>query len=397
MRWYIPRRLRSKKKVGIKMRNYKKEKILSLSPEGRYCFFGYYDKCPWDEREEYFLFHEVEFQDHPPSESDKARICLMELQTGKIDILDETYAWNFQQGAMLQWLSGRKIIYNTRIKKEFAAKIFDIDSGKTRILNLPVSAISPDGRYALSLNFARLAKWRPGYGYEGGNDPFENKKWPEKDGIWLIDLESGKYKLIISLAQILGFRKEENIKTSFAWFNHTLFNKDGKRFCFVNRWKEQTGQPHKTRFITGDLEGKEVYDLIDSYLISHFDWKNEREIIVWAEIKGERGFWLVEDKTGKFKIVSKKIQKTDGHCSYSTDEKTILFDTYPIENYRYLKIFPEKIQEEVVLGKFYSSPHLSEKIRCDLHPRWSRSQKFISFDSTHEGYRKVYVINTPDL
>jgi len=51
--------------------------------------------------------------------------------------------------------------------------------------------------------------------------------------------------------------------------------------------------------------------------------------------KEKGGFWIVEDKTGKIRKVSNKIQKIDGHCSYSKDEKIILYDTYPIDNYRY--------------------------------------------------------------
>lgn len=71
----------------------KKEK--SITPKNRYCFFGYYDKYPCDEEEKYFLFHQVDFQDRPPTEKDKTKICVLELRTGKISIIEETYAWNF--------------------------------------------------------------------------------------------------------------------------------------------------------------------------------------------------------------------------------------------------------------------------------------------------------------
>jgi len=364
-----------------------------ITPENKYCFFGYYDKCPWDEDKQYFLFHQVEFQNRPPTTNDKAKICIVELRTKKISIIGKTYAWNFQQGAMLQWLPGRRILYNDKEGDQFVSKIYDLNSGKEQIIPQPVSAVRPDGKYGVSLNFSRLAKLRPGYGYEGIPDKFENEKWPENDGIYLIDLESGKYKLIITLSQILDFRKEKDVEKSFGWFNHTLFSPDGKRFIFLNRWGKSS-KPFKTRIFTSNLDGKEMYDLIDDiYLVSHFDWKNEREIIAWAEIGNKGGFCLIEDKTGKYKPVSKNIQNGDGHCSYSKNEKLILFDTYPINNYRYLKIFDTVNEKEIVLGKFYSPPEITGEIRCDLHPRWSRSEKIISFDSIHENYRRVYVMN----
>ncbi|MCD6407931.1 hypothetical protein J7L87_02645, partial [bacterium] len=218
----------------------------------------------------------------------------------------------------------------------------------------------------------------------------------ENDGIYFIDLESGKYKLIVSLSEMLNYRKEENVENSYGWFNHTLFSPDGKRFIFLNRWKKE-GDIFKTRIFTSDISGKEKYDLLDTYLISHFDWKNEKEFIVWAEIEDKRGFWIVEDKTGKYKPVSERIQEEDGHCSYSKNERFILLDTYPIENYRYLKIFDTETEKEIILGKFYSLPEIKGEIRCDLHPRWSRSEKFISFDSIHEGYRRVYIMDISEV
>ena len=45
----------------------------------------------------------------------------------------------------------------------------------------------------------------------------------------------------------------------------------------------------------------------------------------------------------------------------------------------------------VDLGKHYG-PHTDPvSCRCDLHPRWSRGGGFVSFDSLHEGARRVYL------
>lgn len=366
-------------------------KIKVISPINHFCFFGYYDKKQISSDGKYFLFLDVQFQDREPKEKDKAEVFIGEIKTGKTEKIGETYAWNFQQGCMLSWLNNDEIIYNIRNDKEFFSIIYNIKDGKQKIIERPISCVYPENKTALSLNFSRLAKWRPGYGYEGGIDKYENKKWPEEDGIYFVDLKTGKYKLIIPLEKMLDFRKEKDIKNSYGWFNHTLFNKDGTRFCFVNRWKEKEEQSHKTRFITSDIEGEQIYDLIDSYLISHFGWKNDKEIIIWAEIDSEKGFWILEDKSGKYKKVGENIQKEDGHCSFSQNTKFILYDTYPIENYRYLKIYDIGKNEEKILGKFYSLSSLTGPIRCDLHPRWE-DENIISFDSVHENYRRCYIL-----
>jgi hypothetical protein len=370
---------------------FKEKKMNAVSPEGGYCFFGYYDKCTWDEKEEFFLFHEAGFQNRAPAKNDSVKICLMEIKTGKVDIIDETCAWNFQQGSMLQWLPGQRILYNSVRDGTFISIIYEMRSGKKREIPRPVSSVSPDGKYALSINFARLARWRPGYGYEGLPDTFENKRWPEDDGVYLVNLETGNYKLIIPLTQLLDFRKEKGVSESFGWINHTEFSPDGKRFSFLNRWKKETSGQFRTRFFSSDKEGKEVYDLVDSYIISHYDWKNNEVIIAWIDYKDKQGFWLIDDKTGKYRFLSDNIQTLDGHCSYSDDERYVLLDTYPVDGYRYLKIFDTHSNTEKTIGRYYSLPEASGEIRCDLHPRWGRTQKKISLDSTHEGYRRVYV------
>ncbi|HOK79999.1 MAG TPA: hypothetical protein PK303_04915 [bacterium] len=365
--------------------------IKPLTPENAICFFGYYDKKQISPSGKHFLFLKVNFQVREPAENDMAEIFVGEIEKSKYEKIDGTYAWNFQQGCMLGWLSDEEIIYNVGIKGELFSKIYNIRNGKSKIMERPVSCFHPDKKIALSFNFARLAKWRPGYGYQGVRDRFENEKWPEKDGIYFIDLESGQNKLIVPLSKMLEFRREKEVPNSYGWFNHTLFSRDAKRFCFVNRWKEKPEQIHRTRLMTSDIEGQKIYDLIDSYLISHFDWKNGKEIVVWAEIQGQRAFYLVEDKAGRYRKISDKIQTGDGHCSFSKDKKRILYDTYPIDGYRYLKIFDTQKDKEIILEKFYSIPEITGPIRCDLHPRWE-SENEITIDSIHENYRRSYLV-----
>ena len=66
----------------------------------------------------------------------------------------------------------------------------------------PIYSISNDCLYAVSLDFRRLQRLRPGYGYEDLPDTSIDQKAPENQGLWLMDLKTGQSELIISLADI---------------------------------------------------------------------------------------------------------------------------------------------------------------------------------------------------
>ncbi|MBO4356000.1 MAG: hypothetical protein J5850_04020, partial [Clostridia bacterium] len=95
------------------------------------------------------------------------------------------------------------------------------------------------------------------------------------------------------------------------------------------------------------------------------------------------------------------------HCTWSKNMRYMLTDTYPdAEKRRSLLLYDEKNDEIYQLGEFYSYPKEMEKnnqkwnissLRCDLHPKWTEGEKYIYFDSVHEGYRGLYRIDISDI
>jgi Tol biopolymer transport system component len=102
------------------------------------------------------------------------------------------------------------------------------------------------------------------------------------------------------------------------------------------------------------------------------------------------GLYLLEDQGEDVQAIDPEFFTADGHCSYSPDLRWLLYDSYPISGYRNLYLYSLEYQHGRRLGGFYSDPRSDGDIRCDLHPRWSRSGQTITFDSTHEGYRGIY-------
>jgi hypothetical protein len=310
--------------------------------------------------------------------------------------LDETRAWNWQQGTHLQWLGSapdRLIIYNVREDDRYASVVRDVFTGETRRLPRPIYAVSRDGRQAVSLNFSRLHRHRPGYGYNGVPDAWEDDPHPDQDGIYWMDLQTGENRLIISVARIAGLNPQPTMAQTSHWFNHLQFNHDGTRFIFLHRWKVPPSW--LTRLFTAAPDGSGVYCVNDYEMTSHFDWRSSTGILAWAR-RPELGdhYYLFTDQTPELEILGRDVFPTDGHCSYSPDGRWVLTDTYPDrEHKRTLILYRPADNRRVDIGRFWSPPEVEGEIRCDLHPRWNRDGTQVCLDSVHEGDRQMYVID----
>jgi len=248
-------------------------------------FFGYYDKTPWDISGRFMLAMEVDFMDHFPKPDETAGIGIIDLKDNSLKLLSKTKAWNWQQGAMLQWvppLGDSIIAFNDRDQDRLVGVILDTKSGNQRLLERPIYAISPLGDYALSLNFPRLL--HKAYGYSGVPDPWHDNPCPENDGIYLMDLGTGKYELVISLAELAAFNKAEFSASRKHWVNHLDISPDGSRFAFFHRWQMPDGAT-RTRLFTARPDGSDLRCLLDSGMASHFSWRNNHQILAWARKK----------------------------------------------------------------------------------------------------------------
>ncbi len=365
----------------------------------RHHFFGYYEKCPWDAENRDVLAMESSFADRMPTAKDSLSLGLIPHGTRRFEAFDQTLAWCWQQGTMLQWLpqSGRQVIYNQRAGNRFVSVIRDLETGAVRTLPLPIYAVSPRGDYALSLNFSRLNRERPGYGYEGVPDRTKDDLCPANDGIYHLDLKTGAWKLILSLQHAADLKRTENMNGAMQKFNHIQINPAGTRCAVIHRWRPPTNgkEIRCDRLITVNPDGTEPYLLADFGLFSHYDWTGENQIIAWAETpeKGQH-YYLFDDQTHNKKIIGAGALDCDGHVTLSPDRKWLLTDTYPDRNnFRTLLLWKWPDGPRVDIAKFYSPPELAGPLRCDLHPRWDRSGQKICIDSAHMGTRQMYILD----
>ncbi|MEO2047607.1 MAG: hypothetical protein ABGX16_13660 [Pirellulales bacterium] len=366
-------------------------------------WFGYYDKLQFDPLNRFVLGMEVNYEDRPPTSSDSIKLGMVDLEDGDKWIeIGETSAWCWQQGCMLQWLPGSesKVIYNTRLGDQYGSIIKDVKTGEQQEIESPIYTISADGKTAMSVNFARLGVLRPGYGYEGIPDPFQDQLITDEDGIYRIDLETGESELVISLTQMLEVKPQDSISTSLNWFNHLLFSPDGKRFIFLHRWKPDMKSRWDTRMLTAKPDGTDIHVIADSQMVSHFIWKNTKQILAWSrepEI-GDR-FFLYTDQTDEKIIIGDTILKADGHCTYSPNGQWVCTDTYPgKDNLHHLYLYHPGDDATFELGRYFQPGEVRGKPnRCDLHPGWSRDGRHLCIDSMMSGKRQLYLVDVDEI
>lgn len=68
--------------------------------------------------------------------------------------------------AMAPQKCNREIVFNSMVNNEYGATVLDVMSREiVRKYFTPIYSISNSGGFAVSLNFSRLGRLRPGYGY----------------------------------------------------------------------------------------------------------------------------------------------------------------------------------------------------------------------------------------
>lgn len=367
--------------------------IEALTTGPQYHWFGYYDKFQFDPTDRYVLGMQVDFEHRSPTEDDVVKIGMIDLDDGKRWIeLGTSRAWCWQQGCMLQWRPGSdtEILWNDREGDRFVCRILDTKTRKMRTLPYPIYHVSPDGKHALGADFARIQDFRRGYGYPGVPDKNEGVLAPEDSYVYLLDLDTGDYKPLVSVADIARIRFEGMDVKNGLYFNHIQWSPDGERFIMFNR-----GRGVPTHVYTADRDGSDIRFLAKDS--SHFVWRDPEHVLIWAH----GGYRLYKDDgSGNNSVVWKA---PNGHQSYLPGKEWIVTDTYPQGESREQVVYLYHVPsgKKVELGRFHSPDNYrggGGEWRCDTHPRLSRDGTKVVIDSAHGGNgRQMYMIDISEI
>lgn len=352
------------------------------------------------------LCHRVPFFDRIPTADDVSELGY--LDNGKFVKFAETTAWNFQQGAMLQYHPYLEdtVYYNVCEDGNFMAVTHNIVTGEKKYADRATASISPDGKWGLGVNFGRIFAFRAGYGYAGFEDKYADVNAPAEDGVFLVDMDTGNSRQIVSydkLGPVAGFPESDKI-----FINHITFNTESSEFLMlVRNFPAENRRGWSTSPVVSDLEGNLRAVLKNTYF-SHYHWKNGQELVAHCTVNDRMSMYLINTVSGEateyympyFEERLANKRNSDIHCCFSPDGHYIIGDGYyaNADPYRHLLAYSLRTGESrVLLSAFDDGPDKWGDVRCDLHARFVWGGSHISFDTACNGKREIALISADVL
>lgn len=385
------------KHIKKKRKTISNDKIKIFNYENHDTFFGYYDISPVNESNTQIVFHASPFRTFfKPKRKKRVKIIVQNLNDGVQRVIAETNAYNWQQGARLQWISDTEILFNDFCpdKKIYVSHCYNTITGKLiKSFDYPVQTAYADKKF-YSLNYDRLRELRPDYGYFNTSRMSTSALLNLKDdGIWEIDFQSNKSELIISLEDVVNIKKDKNLVNGFHWINHVMISPSGRKLIFLHRFKSKRFK--QDRLFSFDLATKNLNLIVNYSIVSHFNWINEDSIICFQGPNINNLSFKKIDLSSKEIVVGsffKKYNKTDGHPTIGDD--IFITDTYP-DNFGFQKLIYVNNNKLKVIYESYHPLYFFKENRCDLHPRLHHRK--IYFDQIINSQRKLSVINIPEI
>ncbi len=360
--------------------------------EGKNVFFGYYDLNQLDKNGERALVHIVAKGAKPSDE--EAVLAWIDMKDLAIHEFASTKAWSWQQGARLRWhpTENNQVMYNDYDGEKYVTIIFDLEQRNVvGTIPIPLYDIDCTGKIGLSLNFARLQRLRPGYGYSLIKDETENISAPEQDGIYLWSAQLKKKTKIIDLKELA--KRSSAPEGVEHYLNHICISPSGKKFLFFHLWSYGLGSKWSMALYVANIDGSDLVCLDDTEIISHYCWLDD-DTLLTTVLSNDRvshlQYIVYSVKANKKRVVLSENLRKDGHPTYICGGDAFVSDTYPQKNcMQYVFICKGDGEQYNELLKVYANPFLIEEERCDLHPRVDERNKVIAVDTTFTGVRSV--------
>lgn len=396
----------TKKELPVNARSLSSEPVF-LQDGHNATFFGYHDKTPYSSDGDIILGCSVAGSDKDRNTNGRQMTIgyfegYENAQTPKFTPLANTVAWSWQQGCMLQWFPGqrdRHIMFNAVCDGQYISRVLDVQSRQTVIqYDYPIYALSKNSRRAVSLNFSRLARLRPGYGYTTVPDVRVDEGAPNNDGLFVINLDTGESELVVSLRDLALQAGAGN--STCHYINHANFSPSGTRIIFFHLWMNAVGE-RCMRLVVHDLEESKTFELERRRRVSHYCWIDDERILATVASREGNGWRYVTYSLGEgvAPMLLTTPLSTDGHPMMAPGSKSFFVSDLRLDKRREDSAVIGKLEsnEIIEVARFAIPWAYSGEVRCDLHPRWDWEGKKICVDAVRSNRRCMVSIDLRGL
>lgn len=410
-------------------------------------WFGYYNFDPLNFDGSKMLCNRIKKDGVNPQKGDIIELGYYEIATNKFHICGYSDSWNWQQGAMLQWLPGHmnknKLIYNTSKEGHLISRIYDVKIGKEIDLSWPIYGLTPDGKKSITLDFER-SYWCRAYHYQSVVNMSKDGDIYINDGIFELDIEHNEIRTLIPIQKIIELEFNIEFLHMKHWLEHIMVSPDGSKFVFLHRYspKDNIFQ-YKTRVCIANIDGSNLRILSDTakFERTHFGWSPDNSFAVYSYnrgffpdllslseilsqrplsvlnilkrfyiglslrlpgtlskiMSGTRSYYQIFKTNGESFCIDKKktsqnFYPIDGHPSFTKDGKYIITDSYPDKNqFQHLFILNTENGKIVDIAQLYAY-YKGNPASCDLHPKLSRDNKYVVIDTAFDDRHHMIVL-----
>lgn len=356
-------------------------------------FFGYFNISPWSPDQRHFVTH------RQSSGQSSVDVGLYDFEKGSYRKIGSSPAWTLQQATLAQWLkdgalSGH-LIFNTVVDKTLGAQIVDASGREVRFLPHPIQDVSGKTGMAAGINPLRLPKIGSDYGYELAAANLSPDLSYDEDGLWLVDLENGVRRLVVTLADTIASAPAMEMQGAGRQeINHVQFSPSGNSLVFMHRWYNSQGR--RSALLHLDVSTGQFRRVLETGMVSHYSWLDDERLILWCRgLDGADRYHVLDTTTKSLEVVGPAEAHSvgDGHPSCLAAGE-FLTDSYP-DRARQQHLFtfdPKGGASRRAIGRFLLPLRFTGPSRVDLHPRVSPDRQMISIDSGHTGERRTYIL-----
>lgn len=364
-------------------------------------FFGFHDRCPFSGDMTKLLANQSELPIRIPLKNECIKVGYFDFIDGVIGDfhhIADSSAWNWHKGCRLQWVDESHLAFNTEIDNQLKTCVADVSDNSKTYLPYPIDTLSDDGKLATSFSYERLNVLMPGYGYAYCNDGgMLNENTPSTTGMFIMDMESGERKMIISLHQLVEMLGDDISASQRHYVTHSEFSKDGRYVSFMHRYIGEDYRKRTSILYVYDLQEERFHRLPTTGMVSHYCWNSRNQIVAYCSVEEGDAHVMFDIPSCLYKPVMLGKLNMDGHQTF-VDDDTFVTDTYP-DKWRMASIYSvnTKTDEKFELAYLHSPKKYQTHdehchIACDLHPRMSNDKRFVCFDSVHTGRRSLCVM-----